>query len=1295
MCALALLSLGLALSMPSLASAEFSRPYLTQITGTQSEGKLVPFTGLSSLTVDPDPLEENVFVGTEIIPPGQAFGTKVVDEFDSANVFMPPQITGVGTNSLAFDDTPAPGKLVGAGEGEYVAVDNTTSATGGDVYRAAEAGQGSDTGVVHRVNASGSSEPFTCTEDGKTPEDIKGNELTGTGNPDQAWHGALDPVDGVAVDSGSSPSSAGDIYVINNRGDNTNPLERNQVDEFTSKGCFVRAITGSAVPEAGAFEQKLKGVAVDPTDGDLLVEARGSAGNEVSDEVIEFTESGEYLGQISGSSNTAPFGSNGLGYSGIAANSAGDLYVNVCERVGQGAGECDKSVVDELGPGAYFPDAVTGEVSGAEPDAMRLDGVVRGVQDSEKQDLEVAKCEFEYVLEEDFVKPGGEGGFHSAALAPCVLESGSSPVGQALDEKNYPVHGEAKGLEAGKVYEYRLLAASGGAHGGTQVGEVATFAAPAAPAIEGVSVGDVSSSFADFNAKIDPRGSDTTYQFEYIDAAAYEAALVAGAANPYAGGGSVPAPPGDLGAGDRYLSVGVQAGGLSPGTAYDYRVVASNGVNVSDSVDGVFATVGEGLRGLPDGRAYELVTPPSKGDAEDLFGKHNQFYPGPGAPLEINEDRGYASEDGDHFLLSTRSDFGPFPASGEDAYVFSRAAHGWTFQAVVSPSLGIQTVTGLLFDPADFSAVGVEDLVGAGAPSEHSLFDLDGPPGGPYATLASGGSSTEDEQVREVGGATDLSPVVLQSEDHKLPVCEGTQQALAETLDPGVSGLYEWSAARRCMSLVDVESQSEGGGLLSKCGAVLGRGQSGAFPGDMHGAVSGDGSKVFFTVPAPFNENDAPFQGPGCWKGGAADSPQLYMRLNGETTVEVSAPEKEGETEVKPPATYPAIYVGASEDGSRVFFLTRTELTFEAVRLGLHDPELYEYDTDTGKLARVSRGDSGESEGDVADVPAISADGSTVYFNAEGELAPHPAGAPSSGLYRYDTTTGTTTYVAPEQGYPVINGGKTQNGGEISRTAWYGNEVINGTMPSLELEAPYYTTPDGQFLLFGPYRYDAADGSIVCVMCNPNGSGPIAGASFTRSAPKQGNPASGPVRGMSENGEYVFFDTEESLVPQDTNGALDVYEWREGHGISLISSGQDPKNSYFLGSSSCVGSTGETVEGCNVFFGTHARLVPEDTDNSGDLYDARIGGGFGTSSGPPPCEGDACDNPPPPPLAPSPATFTSTSSGNVASEAPTKTVTKKTTLKCKKPKKLSHGKCVKPKKKSKAKKSAHTNRRAK
>ena len=97
MCALALLSLGLALSMPSPAWAEFSPPVShADPRGTQSEGKLVPFTGLSSLTVDPDPLEENVFVGTEIVAPGQAWASvrRLSDQLKPANVFMPPLISG-------------------------------------------------------------------------------------------------------------------------------------------------------------------------------------------------------------------------------------------------------------------------------------------------------------------------------------------------------------------------------------------------------------------------------------------------------------------------------------------------------------------------------------------------------------------------------------------------------------------------------------------------------------------------------------------------------------------------------------------------------------------------------------------------------------------------------------------------------------------------------------------------------------------------------------------------------------------------------------------------------------------------------------------------------------------------------------------------------------------------------------------------------------------------------------------------------------------------------------------------
>ena len=65
----------------------------------------------------------------------------------------------------------------------------------------------------------------------------------------------------------------------------------------------------------------------------------------------------------------------------------------------------------------------------------------------------------------------------------------------------------------------------------------------------------------------------------------------------------------------------------------------------------------------------------------------------------------------------------------------------------------------------------------------------------------------------------------------------------------------------------------------------------------------------------------------------------------------------------------------------------------------------------------------------------------------------------------------------------------------------------------------------------------------VCVSCNPGGVPPVSNSLFERSAAGKGALDGSPVPAMSDNGEYVFFDTADALVPQDTNGTLDVYEW--------------------------------------------------------------------------------------------------------------------------------------------------------
>ena len=74
-----------------------------------------------------------------------------------------------------------------------------------------------------------------------------------------------------------------------------------------------------------------------------------------------------------------------------------------------------------------------------------------------------------------------------------------------------------------------------------------------------------------------------------------------------------------------------------------------------------------------------------------------------------------------------------------------------------------------------------------------------------------------------------------------------------------------------------------------------------------------------------------------------------------------------------------SVFVGASEDGSKVFFVTKTELTAGAVKAKTSQPELYEcevveveegggHEPEVQADARLA-GDRREAEGDVASWP--------------------------------------------------------------------------------------------------------------------------------------------------------------------------------------------------------------------------------------------------------------------------------------------------------------------------------------
>jgi hypothetical protein len=735
---------------------------------------------------------------------------------------------------------------------------------------------------------------------------------------------------------------------------------------------------------------------------------------------------------------------------------------------------------------------------------------------------------------------------------------------------------------------------------------------------------------------------------------------------------------------------------------------------------------------LPQCRVYEQVTPVDKGGAQDMFPVKEEVEPAYRlGPLMDPGHSAWVAEEGNAILIQTDSSFGSStPTAAASAYVFSRGAEGWRKSVLAQPSNVPQEVEEVrLLNPRDLSEVAFEDEIGTfgellgGDQSAFQRAQLVGPAGGPFTSLYTASGFAAFQEINVIGGSEDLSNVILESENHSLaPGAEGQ--------DEGTTALYESTGGAECApltsncKLVDVNGE----GKTMQCGASLGQGRGGGGgAADAYGAVSSDGSLVFFTAPDPGTGHHP--EGPGCWGGGAApqvNPPELYMREGGRT-VEISVPEVGSGVEVGTVENplLGAAFVGASSDGSKVFFMTKTELTKGAVG---HAPELYEYETASGKLTLISGGKSGTLEGDVNSVTAVSRDGSTVYFTAFKRLTENakedrreggnkgyegPSIAPIN-LYRYDTLTGATTYVTTvtEGGYPL----------EVasSPSHWYTEEFggEGAGAEGLASETEWYTTGDGRFLVFGTvlpltgfdnkeapggecpvsyaepkngykrcvelYRYDAeaeryGEPSIVCVSCA--GGAPIDDAYFDRNGLTYGSSSTGPPRPISEDGEDVFFDSANALVSQAVPGRTHVYEWHDDV-ISLISSPSDPGDAFFLGSS-------ET--GRDVFFVTHAQLSAQDTDQSADVYDARVDGGFEGIT-PSQCTGTGCQGlPAAPPIFATPASATFEGVGNFPASEPAVKPASKPKAKpkrCGRGSVKKHGRCVVKMKAKKAKHSA-------
>jgi len=224
------------------------------------------------------------------------------------------------------------------------------------------------------------------------------------------------------------------------------------------------------------------------------------------------------------------------------------------------------------------------------------------------------------------------------------------------------------------------------------------------------------------------------------------------------------------------------------------------------------------------------------------------------------------------------------------------------------------------------------------------------------------------------------------------------------------------------------------------------------------------------------------------------------------------------------------------------------------------------------------------------------------------------------------------------------------------------------------------------------YRYDAITGELVRVTEGEAGHHANGNDSnFEATLPSESGLVAGKAglttRAINEAGTRIVFITAEPLSSSASNGLFNAYEWHREPGwskaiVSLISSGSanEPVTDVLM-----------SREGGDVFFITSQGLVPQDSDGAPDLYDARLGGGFPPPPAPQQaCSGDSCQgglSAPAPLLVPGSAS--QAPGGDFAPPKPATTVKKKT-----KSKKTKSKHKAKKKGKSKPKKARRSGRSA-